>query len=343
MTRTRCWLLVLMGLLTLLPPVSQAQSVRVEAYVEADSLRIGEQTTLWMVVEHSFRSEVSFPEADTGPTLFGDLEVLERGAPGYRYMGAERSGGRVDSVGYTVTTFALDEAAVPALPAWIVTGQDTTIAGSDAFTVPVPSVLPSDTTTAMQPLMPPASFPYRWYEWIMMAGLVLVLLALGLWGYRWYRKRQGEAQGVSSSPHSDSVYDATHATLNDLTLPDTNAEVKAFYITLTQATRTYLAERLRMPARERTSTELVQALRQHPRVPREAAGRIQAVLELADLAKFADTYPDRAANKTALHETRQAIDTIEHAFTPPAPSEAASSVGAASESSSSAAPSASSQ
>lgn len=322
MTRTRCWLLVLIGLLALLPPVSQAQRVQVDAYVEADSLRIGEQTTLWMVVEHSFQSEVSFPEADTGPTLFGDLEVLERGTPAYQYMGAARSGGRIDSVGYTVTTFALDEAEVPALPAWVVTGEDTTIAGSDAFTVPVPSVLPSDTTTAMQPLMPPVPFPYTWHRWVALSGLalaLLALLALGLWGY-WRYRRRGEAEDTAAHNEAATIYEATCTTLGSLAPPEANAQAKAFYTTLTQALRTYLAERLRIPAHERTSAEVVRALQEHPQVPKKAAGRIQAVLELADLAKFADTYPDATANRTALQETKQAVDAIEHALRPPAAS-----------------------
>lgn len=339
-------LLMLVGLMALLPPVSQAQPaqpVQVDAYVEADSLRIGEQTTLWMVVEHSFQSEVSFPEADTGPTLFGDLEVLGRGTPSYRYMGAARSGGRIDSVGYTVTTFALDEAEVPPLPSWVVANEDTTIAGSDPFTVPVPSVLPSDTTTAMQPLMPPVSFPYSGWQWAALAGLVLALLALGLWGYRRFRQRQEEAEQDDSEAQAVSAYEAACSTLQPLAPPADDASTKAFYTALTEAMRTYLAVRLRIPAHERTSTELIAALRQHPRVPQEATGRIQAVLELADLAKFADMHPGQAANKTALHETRQAIDTIEQALTPPEPSEAmASPAGSASESSSSATPSVSS-
>ena len=336
-------LLMLVGLVAMLPVASHAQPVQVDAYVEADSLRIGEQTTLWMVVEHSFQSEVSFPEADTGPTLFGDLEVLGRGTPGYRYMGAARSGGRVDSVGYTVTTFALDEAEVPPLPAWVVANEDTTIAGSEPFTVPVPSALPSDTTTAMQPLMPPVPFPYSGWQWAALAGLVLALLALGLWGYMRVRQRQGEAERDASEEQVVSAYEAACSTLQMLSPPKDDASTKVFYTALTEAMRTYLAARLRIPAHERTSTELVQALRQHPRVPKDAAGRIQAVLELADLAKFADTHPDEEANKTALHETRQAIDAIEYALTPPDPSEAAASpAGAASESSSSAPPSASS-
>ncbi len=313
MTRTRCWLLVLIGWLALLPPASQAQPVQVDAYVEADSLRIGEQTMLWMVVEHSFRSEVAFPEADTGPTLFGDLEVLGRGTPGYRYMGAARTGGRIDSVGYTVTTFALDEAEVPALPAWVVMGEDTTIAGSDAFTIPVPSALPADTTTAMQPLMPLVPFPYTWDQWIAASALVLALLALGLWGYMRYR-RWGDAEDAASHGHTTTAYEATCTQLSRLSPPEAHAEAKAFYTALTQALRTYLAKRLGIPAHERTSAEVVHALQQHPQVPKQAAGRIQAVLERADLAKFADTSPDTAANRTALQETKQAVDAIEHAL-----------------------------
>ena len=309
-----CWMLVLTCVLAIRPGAGHAQPAQVEAYVEADSLRIGERTTLWMVVEHSFQSQVVFPDADTGPTLFGDLEVLGRSAPGYRYMGAERSGGRIDSIGYTVTTFALDKAEVPALPAWIVQSRDTTIAGADPFTVPVPSVLPSDTTTAMQPLMPPVAFPYTWSQWAAMSALVFALLMLGLWGY-WRYRRQGEAGQPASSQKPDTAYGAATATLNSLSPPGAHAEAKAFYTALTQALRTYLAARLRIPARERTSAELVAALQRHPRVPESSVERIQQVLQQADLAKFAATYPDATTNRNALQETKQAVSTIEEALT----------------------------
>jgi hypothetical protein len=195
-------------------------------------------------------------------------------------------------------------------------GEDTTIAGSDAFTIPVPSALPADTTTAMQPLMPLVPFPYTWDQWIAASALVLALLALGLWGYMRYR-RWGDAEDAASHGHTTTAYEATCTQLSRLSPPGANAEAKAFYTALTQALRTYLAKRLGMPARERTSAEVVHALQQHPQVPKQAAGRIQAVLELADLAKFADTSPDTAANRTALQETKQAVDAIEHALSPP--------------------------
>lgn len=305
---------VLLGaLLVGMPAAVWAQPVQVEAYLDADSLRVGERATLWMVVEHSFQSQVSFPPPDAGPTLFGDLEVLGQAASGHRYAGTARPGGRVDSVGYAVTTFVLDEARVPPLPAWVVTGEDTTIAGSRAFAVPVPSVLPSDTTTAMQPLMPPVDFPYGWRMWAAASALVALLLALGLWGYK--RRDRWVPSGASTDADAHTTpYSHAQAALDALAAPADGEPSKAFYIDLTDAVRTYLRNRLHMPAHERTSAEVVRALKQHPRVPQQAAGRIQAVLELADLAKFADTRPDAAANRTALRETKQALEEIEQSL-----------------------------
>ena len=307
------WLVVCICLLAGAAGRGHAQSAQVDAYVEADSLRIGAQTTLWLVATHSFQSQVLFPDADTGPTLFGDLEVLARGTPRYRYGGTGQPGGRVDSVGYTVTTFALDEAQVPALPVWIVRGRDTTTVGAAAFAVPVPSVLPSDTTTAMQPLAPVFAFPYSRWQWAGWAALAAALLALGVWGYRRYRSRE-PAAGAAGPPASP--YEAATRTLHALN-PDEAAEApKAFYTALTQAVRAYAADRLQLKARERTTAELVAALDGHRCVPESAARRLQAVLELADLAKFADARPAADANARALRETKQALDRIEQTCAP---------------------------
>ena len=310
-----------LGLLLLFLPLSvSAQSAHVDAHLDADSLQVGEQATLWMIVEHTFPSEVTFPDTDAGPMLFGDLQVLDRGEPAYEY----RRGARIDSVGYTVTTFELDDAQVPELPAWIVQNEDTTIAGSDAFTVPIASVLPADTTTAMQGLMPPASFPHGWRVWTASALGVLALFALIAWIVR--RRPWADQLAEDTADPPKSPFDRARKQLDSLQPPN-QGSAKPFYVTLTYTLRTYLSERLRIPAHERTSTELVEALRRHPHVPPPAAGRIDAVLELADLAKFADTHPDGSANTRALHETQRAIATIEEAVRaverPPSPPETA--------------------
>jgi hypothetical protein len=72
-------------------------------------------------------------------------------------------------------------------------------------------------------------------------------------------------------------------------------------------------------APERTTREVVEALEPRPDVPSEATSRIQAVLQLADLAKFAGIRPSSDDHEKALREARAALDAIEAAARSPQP------------------------
>jgi len=303
-----------------------AQSLsRIDTRVSADSVRIGERFRISLVAEHEGTVDVAFPEADAGPVVFGDLEVIER-----RDVRRRRRGdGWVDSVAYTVATFALDSVQVPALPVRVVAGGDTTTVAAPSRTVPVASVVGAD-AGGIHGVAPPAPFPRPWGAW----G-VLGLVAAGLLGgaaYLWWRRRQRTAETASPAvrPAVDQTpYEAATAWIRQLEsydLSDPDA-VKPFYVELARALRVYLARAWRVEALERTTREVVETLERRADVPDEAVPRIRAVLELADLVKFADARPTAEDHEKALREARAGLDTLE---APPAsPPEAVDGVASA--------------
>jgi hypothetical protein len=101
----------------------------------------------------------------------------------------------------------------------------------------------------------------------------------------------------------------------------TDLDVEAFYVGLSAAVRAYLSDRLNVPAREQTTAEIVATLRDQDRVSAAARKRIRAVLEVADLVKFADSRPSPSDNETALREARAALRTIEDTVRPEAATE----------------------
>lgn len=302
------------------------QAPRLDTRLSTDSVFVGERFTVSVVAEHEGDGQLSFPSADAGPIVFGEIEVLGRSAVQHR---TGEGLGQVDSVSYQVTTFALDSVRIPAVPVQVVSGGDTTVARAPARTATVISVVGPD-AKGIHGVRPPAPFPRPLWTWIVL-GLVGAGLVAGL-AYLWWRRRQSpEPQPVRPRPDVDQTpYEAATSWIRQLEsydLSDPDA-VKPFYVELSHALRVYLVRELDVAALERTTREVVEVLRERPDVPDSATTRVQAVLELADLVKFAEAQPSSEDHEKALQEVRAALDAIETA--PPSSPPAVDGVAAAS-------------
>lgn len=292
-------------------PLQAQDGLRLRTVVSADSVYIGERFTVSFVVEHAEGTELVFPDPKTNLDRFGAVEILERRAVTSRALDGGR---RVDSVAYEVTTFALDSIQVPAVPVQVVAGGDTSFARTPPRGAAVISVIGAE-SKGIHSVAPLAPFPRAWWAWVL-AALVATALLAGL-AYLWWRRRQ-EPEDVTPSVRPAAEVDQTPyeaATtwirqLESYDLSDPDA-VKPFYVELSSALRVYLARELDVAALEHTTREVVADLEGRADVPPEATGRLQAVLELADLVKFADARPDAADHEKAIAASRAALDAIE--------------------------------
>jgi hypothetical protein len=121
-----------------------------------------------------------------------------------------------------------------------------------------------------------------------------------------------------SSDGSDSArspYEQARERLENLRSRDlTEGEaVEAVYVALSGTISDYLALRLAVAARERTTSELLVLLRRHEKVPDSAIGPLRDVLEEADLVKFAGHRPDAGTARKHVQEALAALDAIENA------------------------------
>lgn len=288
--------------------VRAQERVNLRTHVSVDSVLVGERFTVSLVAEHGSETSVSFPSAGARSALFGELEVIERS----RVYRQARGGQQVDSVAYEATTFALDSLRIPALPVRVAAGRDTTIESAPSRSVVVVSVVGPD-AKGIHGVAPPLPFPRPIWTWLLLSLVGLGLVA-GL-VYLWWRRGQPteptprpRSVGDDQTPYEAATSWIRQLESYDLSDPDA---IKPFYVELSNALRVYLARHLGVAALERTTREVVDVLEHRPDVPASAVNRIQAVLELADLVKFADIRPSTDDHEKAIREARAALDTIE--------------------------------
>ena len=282
---------------------------RIEARVSADSVKIGERFTLTLLAEHAAEASAIFPSADAGSALFGDLQILGRGAVRTRQLSEAR---RVDSVAYEVATFALDSARVPILPVRLATDGDTTVAGTFPRVVPVVSVVGPKADGLRTPALL-AAFPRPVWWWGVLVLVGAVLLAGGAYG--WWRWRGEVDESVAPEEEQKDPYEVASTRLQRLEHrnPTGREARKAFYVDLTETLRVYLAHRIGVRALERTTPEVLAVLRRRPDVDEAVAQRLQTVLEQADLVKFADAQPPPEESQSVLQEAQGVLDSLEAA------------------------------
>lgn len=308
------WLAGLLGMILLMSSsVASAQTVRATASV--DSVRIGARFTVSVVASHRFMSSVAFPPDTAGPAVFGELEVFARTPVAERYLGAEAPGMRVDSVAYEVATFALDTARVPPLPVRIVVGGDTSEIRTAPLLIPVRSTVSAE-AQGLREMAPLAAFSGPWWPWVLLAIVLLVLVAGAVYYGRAWMPSSHEAPSPQPPRPAVPPHEAARQRLDalehttDWSDPDA---LEAFFVDLSAVVRRYMADRLGVTALERTTPELIRALRHEASVPGGAIDDVHDVLDRSDLVKFADNRPTSEEGRAALRTTRRALDAIERA------------------------------
>ena len=296
--------------LVLVASAASAQTVRL--HVLADSVTVGERFEVAVAVERGAGVQTLFPEppgmaqAVAAPLEAGEAELLA-----VRRLPPEIQGStRRDSAVFTATTFALDSARVGPVAIRLVQGGDTTTVQSTVTLIGVRSLVPSDAEGA-HGLAPLADFPRAWGPWLIAALLALALLVALFWWLRY--RRHPDVETSTLPPHEEVVVRLGRL---GAALPDGEPEIKAFYVELSDALRTYLARSLGVPAHEVTTRELLLTLDGDDRVPDDARAALADVLRRADLVKFAELVPERSAHETVLARAREAVAPIETALHP---------------------------
>ncbi len=298
-----------MGAVSVVIPRETAAQ-RVEAYVSEDTVSVGDRFNLTLVALHGFDEIPSFPSLDS---TLGDIIPVNLISAGTRQIDANL---RIDSAVYEVTTFALDTAQLA--PVTIGFRNDSVLVSTDPLMVFVASLVAQDADT-IRAMAPPVDFSRPIWPFVLL-GLVAVIIGILVW-YLIRKKRQSEPDSLpplelDDSPSPSAIAIERLRALENTPLT-TRSQVEAFYVELSDTLRTYIEHRLRIPALESTTQELVQRLI-HPKiqhkVPSGIPQQLDQILSLSDLVKFADVTPSIPEGRQALEESLTVIKRVEAKF-----------------------------
>jgi hypothetical protein len=283
-------------------PASSTAPVTAEARADRTAVTVGDPVTLtFRVVHPPGFTMVSF---DPGRgldslTLLDQAEVPPRTLPT----------GQVEEL--RTVRVAAYEVGHKEIPAITVTWRDASGKEGSAATRPiaieVASVLKEGQTEPADIKNPVGMLERSIWPWV---GLAAALLAGLLW-YLWWRRRrkapveEPAAPAAPPRPAHEIAYEELERLLSSGLLD--RGAVKEFYIELAEIVRRYLGRRYGIDTFDRTTYEILEALRV-ARIPARATGMTREFLAACDLVKFAKYRPESEESRRAVESAYRLVD-----------------------------------
>lgn len=269
------------GLMTL---VTFAQQTQVTTQIDSTQIKIGSEFSLIVKVKGPNTTQVSFPELKN----IGQLEVLENYPTDTLLNEAQ-----IEFVKkYALTQFDSGTYKIPSFPILV---NDKQVLSDSAFIVVNPVVV----DTLKQKLFDIKSVSTvneTSNSWRYIIGF-LILAGLAILGYFLYKNRKPKAVKPEEIVYASPIERAT-TLLHVLETKDllVRGEIKEYYSELTDITKTYIEEAIQIPAKESTTSELVDSLkiaakRKKLALKPETFKVLEDILKNADLVKFAKSKP----------------------------------------------------
>lgn len=195
---------------------------------------------------------------------------------------------------------ALDSVAVPPVPFdFVAPNGDTLRAWSDGFDVPIRRIALA--SQDVRPLKSQWEVPPDYVKWALIALAGLALVAAIVW---WIRRRRGRV--IAAAPEvrlpPDSIALAELEKIAGMGLIE-RGELKEYYTLVADVVRRYLGARFDVETLDRTTHELLAELARR----RISVDGLGALLEEADLVKFAKFHPDLARAESAIERARRIV------------------------------------
>ncbi|PSL49646.1 hypothetical protein CLV51_101981 [Chitinophaga niastensis] len=302
----RIFLCFLPGLLYPFSLLAQ-HAVEVAAKADTSSIRLGEQIKLQLTATISaaqFKDanfKVVFPVL---PDSLDHFEVISRTG----LDTASNAGQKVLHQTFTLTSFDSGHWEIPPMRFEVFAGAST--AHDSALTLPIGidvNTVAVDTTKAFKPIKAVQSVPWNiWDYWLyIVIGVVVILLAIGLW---WYFRKRPKKEPVIKTPTVTPYELAMHElqSLKEEKLWQ-QGDIKQYYTRLTDILRTYFEHQFGIAALEQTSEELLRNIKPVTKLNQQR-DKLRSLLAIADLAKFAKMQPTADEHEGCMRQAEEILE-----------------------------------
>ncbi len=151
----------------------------------------------------------------------------------------------------------------------------------------LPAIAAAPLPADLRPLKPPVALPLPWTVWLILILLLLATAALAVWLWRRSHRPPPPPPPEPPIPPHERALEKLRATLALIDQPH------LFTVRVCDTIRTYLEERFRLHAPERTTEEFLLELRRSASLEADHQSVLGDFLQRCDLVKFARYEPGR--------------------------------------------------
>jgi hypothetical protein len=285
------------------PPAAPAEvgAVRIEVETDRKTVTLGDPITVTVRLVHPPEVRVTSFEPER---FLGDLTLLEHQAPQARTL---PDGRLLEARILRVARYRMGAARVPSLEATFVDA-----AGKEGRVATVPLPLTVGSTLSEGDSRPadiknPAIMAVRAiWPWILAAAAAMAVAAIWMWRRRARRARPAAAAPSASARPAHEVAYAELERLLSAGLLEAG-RVKEFYIELAEILRRYVAARFGVDTFERTTAEILEALRL-ARLPTKGMALTSEFFGACDMVKFAKYVPPPDETRVTVERAYLLVD-----------------------------------
>lgn len=299
--------------LVLICSSASAQTVQVDARLQDYTIKIGDQTKLFLVAVQPINARVNFPKLVD--TITGTVQIVSQGKAD---TVVDQSNKNLITVtqSYVITSF---DAGVHTMPAFVFTSGGSQLKTGE-LTIQVQTVK-VDTTKAIYDVKQPILVTYTFWNWLhdhwvwIVICIIIIAAIVSLGYYLGNRKAKQPVVEVKKPTIPAHIIAIDKLKALQARKLWQEGEVKLYYSELSDILREYLERRYDVKTYEKTTDEILYSLRSREIVGNDRE-QLQNILVTADLVKFAKEQPTPSENDEVIEKALGFVQKTKQAVQP---------------------------
>jgi hypothetical protein len=279
------------------------QNILVKASVESSEYQVGDFITYTITVNHPNNINITIP---TFKDSLKGVELL-KSEP---VVNQEKGGNTVSTYNYIISKYDSGDVHIPSIPVIYQQkgnqGKESILTNPVFFLVRTLNVNPQDD---IKDVKGPIKIPLDWKIILLYILIGLVIIAAGVYGYLYYKKKRAQRLGIIE----EIIREPEEVALEALFLLEDKklwqqGFVKQYHSEITEIIRRYFEGRFKVPALEITTYELLTELEKVPKA-KHIINITTDFLNNADLVKFAKFVPMSKVNEEMMKQAYEIVNT----------------------------------